>query len=143
MASPHMMLLLFITSALLAAAVRPATSWSPPPPSGTSPEPVLTFCSGQPPDSNSSSSSPAVDAVFREDEYTATVVFNATRHAPLPYRRGKAAVRRLLAAAASGTTSSHMCRGAGASRAAAVATFWLARVKTGEPCLSSAILRLT
>ncbi|KAG2565817.1 proline-rich receptor-like protein kinase PERK9 isoform X2 [Panicum virgatum] len=76
--SPHMMLLLFLTSALLAAAVRPATSSSSPPPSGTSPEHVPTFCSGQAPDSNNSSSSLAVDAVFREDEYTATVVFNAT-----------------------------------------------------------------
>ncbi|PUZ46888.1 hypothetical protein GQ55_7G119400 [Panicum hallii var. hallii] len=52
MASPHMMRL-FLIAALLAALRPTSSSWSS---SGTSPEPVLTFCSGQPLDSNSSSS---------------------------------------------------------------------------------------
>ncbi|PVH35209.1 hypothetical protein PAHAL_7G128000 [Panicum hallii] len=50
MASPHMMRL-FLIAALLAALRPTSSSWSS---SGTSPEPVLTFCSGQPLDSNSS-----------------------------------------------------------------------------------------
>ncbi|CAN6241966.1 unnamed protein product [Urochloa humidicola] len=194
-----MLAVLFITS-LLAAGLRPTTSSSSP--SGTSPEPILTFCSGQSPPHFTSSPGAVtsggelarfLDAVragaahmshnmswhmagnrtlygvaqcrpdvpvhdcaaclaaasshlvsrrtacaasavwhdacflrysdrdpsmFRDDEYTATV-FNATSRArmPLSAAGGRAAVRRLLAAAGSITMSSHMCRGVGAGTA--------------------------
>ncbi|CAN6248380.1 unnamed protein product [Urochloa humidicola] len=58
-------------------------------------------------------------SMFRDDEYTATV-FNATSRSRMPLSSaagGRAAVRRLLAAAGSITMSSHMCRGVGAGTA--------------------------
>ncbi|CAL5017294.1 unnamed protein product [Urochloa decumbens] len=72
-------------------------------------------------------------SVFREDEYTATV-FNATRALLSPQEEGKAAVRRLLAAAVNSTTSSHMCRAVGAGSDPVGRMHGLARCAAGVSC---------
>ncbi|CAL5032406.1 unnamed protein product [Urochloa decumbens] len=72
-------------------------------------------------------------SLFREDEYMATV-FNATRALLSPQEEGKAAVRRLLAAAGNSTTSSHMCRAVGAGSDPVGRMHGLARCAAGVSC---------
>ncbi|CAL5067434.1 unnamed protein product [Urochloa decumbens] len=72
-------------------------------------------------------------SLFREDEYMATV-FNATHALSSPQEEGKAAVRRLLAAAGNSTTSSHMCRAVGAGSDPVGRMHGLARCAAGVSC---------